>query len=657
MFEQLDRLKSLAKYFIGALAVTGVVFTFLVSVLGTGGAALLPLISAIPHIVTFLKTIIFTMIPVAKSLMIAGMLTTVAVIAPEVTLQHDTTLDTVEDIIADIAASQQCYVSVSRVSPSASYIDQPSSVTIELNNKEHASVQPITELMVFSPDGRIIDIQRQDPEIASHSSIEIVRKLHIPSKSGTYNVLGMVHAGGVATSIAQASMTVTKPSLNVNLSTDGCIYSPGDTIEITANFTNNETSEIGNLTYIIEVINTTTVDADMMVLAALSNQTKTLSFTTTDEGSYIAAATLLLGFTEVASETIGFTVGSGEGLVINTAAEDLYPPEADVTLSVTIENIGTVHTDSIINITTFDELTDFSEVYTGEIPVSLDSGSSTTMQQTVLSNAAPGMYRTIIRAGNYSAQSVGYTVTANGTIFTLLDTDKLHYNLTDTVNINITANDVLFNATNASVNVSVIPPNGTMANLSVSGSNGNYTAAFNPVSNGTYGITASSRKTGFRTYSDETFVIVGARSTLNASLPRNNPTFNQTVSFECNITNEHRIPIKDVVVTLAGCGIDVTKLSSETGIVNFVITPNATGTIEFTAEKGGYSDYTSTVYVFNVTGDLDGDGNVTSADVRIALDIAFSGGWVAEADNDENGYVNALDARMIMQAAAGRIEL
>jgi len=41
----------------------------------------------------------------------------------------------------------------------------------------------------------------------------------------------------------------------------------------------------------------------------------------------------------------------------------------------------------------------------------------------------------------------------------------------------------------------------------------------------------------------------------------------------------------------------------------------------------------------------------------ISLDIAFSGGWDAEADIDENGCVNVLDARMIMQAAAGRIEL
>jgi outer membrane protein assembly factor BamB len=65
------------------------------------------------------------------------------------------------------------------------------------------------------------------------------------------------------------------------------------------------------------------------------------------------------------------------------------------------------------------------------------------------------------------------------------------------------------------------------------------------------------------------------------------------------------------------------------------------------------------VYAFTdiVTGDLNHDGNLTSADVLIALEIAVSGEYVSDADIDENGYVNALDARMIMQAAAGAITI
>ena len=56
-------------------------------------------------------------------------------------------------------------------------------------------------------------------------------------------------------------------------------------------------------------------------------------------------------------------------------------------------------------------------------------------------------------------------------------------------------------------------------------------------------------------------------------------------------------------------------------------------------------------------GDLNGDNKITPADAVIALRIAVSGEFVEEADIDENGCVNALDARMILQAAVGNIEI
>jgi parallel beta-helix repeat protein len=66
-----------------------------------------------------------------------------------------------------------------------------------------------------------------------------------------------------------------------------------------------------------------------------------------------------------------------------------------------------------------------------------------------------------------------------------------------------------------------------------------------------------------------------------------------------------------------------------------------------------YIEYTVT----SLRGDLNGDWQITSADVLIALQIAVSGEYRDDADVDWNGYVNALDARMILQAAGGRIEI
>ena len=52
-------------------------------------------------------------------------------------------------------------------------------------------------------------------------------------------------------------------------------------------------------------------------------------------------------------------------------------------------------------------------------------------------------------------------------------------------------------------------------------------------------------------------------------------------------------------------------------------------------------------------GDLNGDGRLTPADAAIALRIAASGGWDANADVSGDGSVTSLDALMILQAAAG----
>ncbi len=55
----------------------------------------------------------------------------------------------------------------------------------------------------------------------------------------------------------------------------------------------------------------------------------------------------------------------------------------------------------------------------------------------------------------------------------------------------------------------------------------------------------------------------------------------------------------------------------------------------------------------HLKGDLNHDSTLTSADALIALEIAVSGGYLLEAGIDESGYVNALDALMILQAAGG----
>ena len=69
---------------------------------------------------------------------------------------------------------------------------------------------------------------------------------------------------------------------------------------------------------------------------------------------------------------------------------------------------------------------------------------------------------------------------------------------------------------------------------------------------------------------------------------------------------------------------------------------------------GGGAFYTLGV---ELAGDLNSDGQITSADAIIALKMAVRGEHNENADMNGDGQVTALDALMILQAAAGRIEL
>ncbi len=63
------------------------------------------------------------------------------------------------------------------------------------------------------------------------------------------------------------------------------------------------------------------------------------------------------------------------------------------------------------------------------------------------------------------------------------------------------------------------------------------------------------------------------------------------------------------------------------------------------------------IYLDTKRGDLNGDGQITSTDAVIALDLAVRGAWRSDADVSSDGCVTALDALMILQAAAREIVL
>jgi hypothetical protein len=72
--------------------------------------------------------------------------------------------------------------------------------------------------------------------------------------------------------------------------------------------------------------------------------------------------------------------------------------------------------------------------------------------------------------------------------------------------------------------------------------------------------------------------------------------------------------------------------------------------INATTDKG-YRVYTNPIFIKELP------AKITVADAIIALEMAVRGEYSADADVNDDGYVTSLDALMILQAAAGSIEI
>lgn len=136
-----------------------------------------------------------------------------------------------------------------------------------------------------------------------------------------------------------------------------------------------------------------------------------------------------------------------------------------------------------------------------------------------------------------------------------------------------------------------------------------------------------------------------------------------------NFTYSPKRPTADELVTFDASGStdsdgNITCYGWDFGDGNMTTTSEKIATHSYTS-KGDYnvnltvtdddSNEHSSNHTLTVTaaarGDLNHDGDITTADVVIVLGIAVRGEYVARADMDENGYVNALDARMVMYMA------
>ena len=133
-----------------------------------------------------------------------------------------------------------------------------------------------------------------------------------------------------------------------------------------------------------------------------------------------------------------------------------------------------------------------------------------------------------------------------------------------------------------------------------------------------------------------------------------NPTVNQPITFNASNSTDPDGTITNYEWDF-GDG-NITNTTDPILTHSYICGGNYTVTLTVVDNVGATDTEIKNVIV-NIKGDLDCDGEVTSADAVIALRMAVSGVHNEGADMNRDGRVTSLDALMILQAAAGAILL
>lgn len=133
-----------------------------------------------------------------------------------------------------------------------------------------------------------------------------------------------------------------------------------------------------------------------------------------------------------------------------------------------------------------------------------------------------------------------------------------------------------------------------------------------------------------------------------------NPTVNQAMTFDATTSYD---PDGNITSYDWNFGDGNTTNTTEKMITHSYTSAGDYNVILTVTDDDGAMNSTSKTITINPRGDLNFDSFLTPADAAIALQMAVSGEYADAADVSGDGSVTSLDALMILQAAAGGIEL
>ena len=504
------------------------------------------------------------------SVVLAGLVFSNAAV-PYVEDQHDQSLDTLQLYIQNYTEAQ---ASVSQVEIASIENNAYATATTTLDSSTTDSI--IT--MVYSPDGRLVKTSIEKSPVyrtATTSSIPI------GDESGIYTVASGTFKDLDENNFETTSFEIEFESISCGLTADKNVYSPGDTVTLTANFVNTYTVDQNAMSYYIGLNSNVSVNETGTInLPANSTTTVDFDFTVDESGAY-HPFTILFGSTsiECQSET-SFIVGNGSSIGLTAQVPELFEPGVVPVANISIECAGDVYSDTLTIRTSSIEEENY--VYESLTEYDIGSNSTATIEASILNVSKPGTYTTHISYGNRMV-SKKFMVAAENTIHISPLTDKMIYDLGETITVNITSKNQSLSLNSFEFGVEHVYPNGTIETVSKSETTtGNYVATLNANVNGTHYLRTKGESNTMRVYAEETFFIVSKRSNPYVS---NTYYSNETGVIAFEITNDESVPVKKASVMFN----NTSSFTDDMGYVSFVETGANNLTLEI--KKPGYSSY------------------------------------------------------------------
>ncbi|WP_321428802.1 DUF2341 domain-containing protein [uncultured Methanolobus sp.] len=572
----IDTFKSIFDVVLFALVLLVCIVILLAAALPSGGISLTFLGSLLANLdkFSFISDIGVSAMFIMATFMSTMIFQCVAV--PEVVDLHDGVLDIIEVYIDEDLISE-AHVSQMLVMSSDSY---SANIETSLDTLSSESVIHI----VYSPDGQISGFGMDDGAAVRTSSTVTVPL----SAYGEYTIASATFSDLEENTVQTTNVSNNPIPIDCVVYMDKRVYSENESITLNAEFTNGGSTDLDDVPYYLGLTNMVFNETGTIDIPSNSSTLKIFTFSAPENGSYSATAIMFSGLIPACQAETSFVVGNGTSVSLTADIPDLFEPGVLPVTNLTLQCAGHEFAGTIVVRTS--SVSDELPLYMNTVDYSMNANSTANIQVNILDSSNPGTYITQISYGD-SSTIRKFVVQADNTILLIPDTNKMLYDLNETITVNVTSKNQSLNPTSFNFELEHVYPNGTIETiLKNETSTGKYVGTLIADVNGTHYLKTKGESDTMRIYAEDTFFIVNKRSNPCVS---NTYYSNETDIIVFEISNDDGEPIEEASVMFNNTSF----FTDNMGYVSFVEEETTNLTLEI--KKPGYASYYGVYQLLN----------------------------------------------------------